>query len=51
MRHLGETDPAAKAVVSRGYSDDAAITSNEKQGFKTLLMRPYDVAVFRVSDL
>lgn len=40
-------DPAVKAVVSSGYSDDAAIASYEKLGFKAFLKKPYDIDALR----
>ncbi|HYA86240.1 MAG TPA: PAS domain S-box protein [Nitrospirota bacterium] len=43
VKRLLEIDPKAKAVVSSGYSDDATIASYEKQGFKAVLRKPYNV--------
>ncbi len=42
LRRLTEIDPGVKAVVSSGYSDDAAIAGYLEQGFKAVLKKPYD---------
>jgi len=44
IRNLLKIDPLVKAVVSSGYSDDAAIPNYLSQGFKACLKKPYDVA-------
>ena len=36
-------DSRVKAVVSTGYSDDAAIANYLSKGFKASLKKPYDV--------
>ena len=36
-----------KAIVSSGYSDDAATSNYEKQGFKASLKKPYNVITLR----
>lgn len=41
MQKLKEIDPEVKAVISSGYSDDPAIKSYEKIGFKGILNKPY----------
>lgn len=41
FKKLFEIDPAVKAVVSSGYSDDAAVATYEQQGFKRVLRKPY----------
>jgi CheY-like chemotaxis protein len=43
VQHLLKIDPQVKAIVSSGYSDDAATANHEKQGFKTFLKKPYDL--------
>jgi two-component system cell cycle sensor histidine kinase/response regulator CckA len=43
IQKLFEIDPAVKAIVSSGYSDDAATASYKKQGFKAFLNKPYDL--------
>ena len=42
LKRLSEIDPGVKAVVSSGYSDDAAIAGYLEQGFKAVLKKPYD---------
>lgn len=44
MRRLIGIDPSVKAVMSSGYSDDAAAADYENQGFRAFLKKPYDVA-------
>jgi CheY-like chemotaxis protein len=34
-------DPRVKAVVSSGYSDDAAVADYQQQGFRAFLKKPY----------
>ncbi|MHB8843839.1 MAG: PhnD/SsuA/transferrin family substrate-binding protein [Nitrospirota bacterium] len=41
LRGLREIDPAVRAIVSSGYSDDAAIAEHRKQGFQAFLRKPY----------
>jgi len=43
IQKLFEIDPAVRAIVSSGYSDDAATANYEKQGFKAFLNKPYDL--------
>jgi len=43
VKRLLEADPQVKAVVSSGYSDDAAIANYQEQGFKAVLKKPYSV--------
>lgn len=40
-------DPAVKALVSSGYSEDAATTNYEKEGFKAFLDKPYTLDALR----
>jgi two-component system, cell cycle sensor histidine kinase and response regulator CckA len=47
IQKLLEIDPAVNAVVSSGYSDDAATANYEKQGFKAFLNKPYDIDALR----
>jgi two-component system cell cycle sensor histidine kinase/response regulator CckA len=42
IQKLLEIDPALKAIVSSGYSDDDVTANFEKQGFKAFLKKPYD---------
>jgi PAS domain S-box-containing protein len=44
LNRLREIDPQVRAVVSSGYSDDAAISEYRQQGFRAYLKKPYDVA-------
>jgi CheY-like chemotaxis protein len=46
IQKLFQIDPAVKAIVSSGYSDDAAMSEYRKQGFRSFLKKPY-----RVGDL
>jgi len=41
LRKLKEIDPNIKAVVSSGYSDDAAMSNYREQGFQAFLKKPY----------
>ncbi|MBI5103316.1 MAG: PAS domain S-box protein [Nitrospirae bacterium] len=43
VRELRAIDPAVKAVVSSGYSDDAIVSSYPDHGFDAFLKKPYDV--------
>lgn len=43
ITRLRELDPRVTAIVSSGYSDDAAIANYEKHGFKAALGKPYDI--------
>ncbi len=47
LKKLLEIDPAVKAVVSTGYSDDAAIANHLSLGFKAYLKKPYDITALR----
>jgi two-component system, cell cycle sensor histidine kinase and response regulator CckA len=47
IKKLLEIDPAAKAIVSSGYSDDAALESHLSHGFRAYLKKPYDVDELR----
>ncbi len=47
IQKLLEIDPMVKAIVSSGYSDDAATSNYEKQGFKAFLKKPYNVITLR----
>ena len=47
IHKLREIDPAVKAIVSSGYSDDAAIADHLSHGFKAYLKKPYDIAALR----
>jgi PAS domain S-box-containing protein len=42
MRKLAEIDPAVRAIVSSGYSDDAALSNYRVQGFQAFLKKPYN---------
>jgi PAS domain S-box-containing protein len=47
IQKLLEINPAVKAIVSSGYSDDVTTATYEKQGFKAFLNKPYDVDTLR----
>jgi len=46
VRRLLEIDPAVKAVVSSGYSEDAVTSAFREHGFRAFLKKPY-----RLEDL
>jgi two-component system, cell cycle sensor histidine kinase and response regulator CckA len=41
LRRLLQIDPAVKAVVSSGYSEDTAIAGHRRHGFRAFLTKPY----------
>jgi len=41
LRRLAAIDPEVVAVVSSGYSDDAALSNFRQQGFRAFLKKPY----------
>jgi CheY-like chemotaxis protein len=43
LRRLREIDPAVKAVVSSGYSDDEIVASFRDHGFCAFLKKPYNI--------
>jgi CheY-like chemotaxis protein len=43
LRRLREIDPAVKAVVSSGYSDDEIAASFRDHGFCAFLKKPYNI--------
>jgi two-component system cell cycle sensor histidine kinase/response regulator CckA len=43
LRKLLEIDPGAKALVSSGYSDDAALSNYRELGFRAFLKKPYNL--------
>jgi PAS domain S-box-containing protein len=43
LRKLLEINPDIKAVVSSGYSDDAALSNYREQGFRAFLKKPYNL--------
>jgi signal transduction histidine kinase/CheY-like chemotaxis protein len=47
LRRLKEIDPAVRAVVSSGYSDDNALADYERHGFVAVLPKPYTAAEVR----
>ncbi|HEY5998763.1 MAG TPA: PAS domain S-box protein [bacterium] len=44
LRRLQEIEPSVRAIVSSGYSEDAAIASYQEHGFRAALRKPYRVA-------
>jgi signal transduction histidine kinase/CheY-like chemotaxis protein len=46
---LLEADPTAKAIVSSGYSDDAALSNYRALGFKAFLQKPYKIEELRAT--
>ena len=47
IKKLLEIDPGVRAVVSSGYSDDAAIANYQDVGFRTFLKKPYNAEKLR----
>lgn len=43
MQRLIGIDPAVKAIVSSGYSEDGAAADYARQGFKAFLRKPYEL--------
>ncbi len=43
IRKLLKLDPGAKAIVSSGYSNDKVISNHMKHGFKTVIVKPYQI--------
>lgn len=44
IKKLIEVDPAVKAIVSSGYSDDAIMSEYGKHGFRAVIAKPYKIA-------
>ncbi len=47
IQRLKQMDPAVKAIVSSGYSNDDAVTNFRKNGFIAFLKKPYDIEELR----
>jgi signal transduction histidine kinase/ActR/RegA family two-component response regulator len=47
IKELLQFDPGVKAVVSSGYSDQAAVANFHDAGFRTFLKKPYNVEKLR----
>ena len=47
MRKLLEVDPAARVVVSSGYSDDGVVADFRQSGFRAFLKKPYNLDELR----
>jgi two-component system cell cycle sensor histidine kinase/response regulator CckA len=43
FQELWKIDPAVKAIVSSGYSDDSVVSNHQTRGFKAFLKKPYNV--------
>ncbi len=43
IKKLREIDPSVKAIVSSGYSDDAAMSEFKEYGFNGVIAKPYSV--------
>ncbi len=46
MEELLKVDPAVKAIVSSGYSNDLVLSNYQAHGFRGMVSKPYDVADF-----
>ena len=46
VKHMREIDPAVKAIVSSGYSNDPIMADYKKYGFTSIIIKPY-----RINDL
>ncbi len=46
MEELLKLDPAVKAIVSSGYSNDLVLSNYQAHGFLGMVSKPYDVADF-----
>ncbi len=46
MEELLKLDPAVKAIVSSGYSNDLVLSNYQSHGFRGMVSKPYDVADF-----
>jgi CheY-like chemotaxis protein len=45
LARLRALDPSVKAIVSSGYSDDAALAEYRRHGFASALRKPYTLEV------
>jgi two-component system cell cycle sensor histidine kinase/response regulator CckA len=46
MEELLKLDPAVKAIVSSGYSNDLVLSNYQAHGFRGMISKPYDAADF-----
>ena len=46
MEELLKLDPAVRAIVSSGYSNDLVLANYQAHGFRGMISKPYDVADF-----
>ncbi len=46
IEELIKLDPAVKAIVSSGYSNDLVLSNYQAHGFRGMVSKPYDVADF-----
>jgi two-component system cell cycle sensor histidine kinase/response regulator CckA len=46
MEELQRIDPAVRAIVSSGYSNDLVLANYQSHGFRGMISKPYDVADF-----
>jgi two-component system cell cycle sensor histidine kinase/response regulator CckA len=44
VKKLVEIDPAAKAIVSSGYSSDPVMSNFREYGFAGIVMKPYQIS-------
>ena len=44
MEQLLKLDPAVRAIVSSGYSNDLVLSNYQAHGFRGMVSKPYEIA-------